>query len=188
MSAKARSIVAIDGPAGAGKSTVARRLASLLGWRFLDTGAFYRAVTLKALAAGVEPADAEAVGRLAEVARIEMREEAGVQKVFLDGVDVTREIRGPDVSKSVPVVAAHADVRRAIVPQQRAFAAAGRVVAEGREWEPSSPGRRREVLSRRDDSVRAARRAAERGDADAAGSDRGNASATGRTRRGRTPR
>jgi cytidylate kinase len=169
MSAKARSIVAIDGPAGAGKSTVARKLASLLGWRFLDTGAFYRAVTLKALAAGVEPADAEAVGRLAASARIEMREEAGVQKVFLDGVDVTREIRGPDVSKSVPVVAAHADVRRAIVPQQRAFAQAGRVVAEGRDMGTVVfPDAGVKFYLDADDSVRAARRAAERGDADVA--------------------
>jgi cytidylate kinase len=167
MSAKARTIVAIDGPAGAGKSTVARKLASLLGWRFLDTGAFYRAVTLKALAAGVEPADAEAMGRLAEAARIEMREEAGVQKVFLDGVDVSREIRGPDVSKSAPVVAAHAQVRKAIVPRQREFAAAGRVVAEGRDMGTVVfPDAGVKIYLDADPAVRAARRADERGDAD----------------------
>jgi len=170
MSAKPRSIVAIDGPAGAGKSTVARKLAQRLGWRFLDTGAFYRAVTLKALAAGTSPADAAAMGRLAEGARIEMRDEAGVQKVFLDGVDVTRAIRGPDVSKSVPVVAAHPDVRKAIVPQQRTFAAAGRVVAEGRDMGTVVfPDAGVKVYLDADVSVRAARRAAERGDADVTG-------------------
>jgi cytidylate kinase len=167
MSSKPRSIVAIDGPAGAGKSTVARRLAERLGWRFLDTGALYRAVTLRALRAGVEPGDAEAMARMAREADIEIRVEGGAQKLFLDGVDVSAAIRSPDVSKSVPTVAAHAGVREAMRPRQRAFADAGRVVAEGRDMGT--------VVFRdagvkfyldADPTVRAARRAAERGDPD----------------------
>src|SRR6185503_9830743 len=133
MSSKTRSIVAIDGPAGAGKSTVARKLAERLGWRYLDTGALYRAVTLKALRAGIEPADAEAMARTAREAEIELRVADGAQRVFLDGEDVSSAVRGPDVSKSAPTVAAHAGVREAMVPRQRDFAAAGRVVAEGRD-------------------------------------------------------
>src|SRR5262245_50594171 len=119
MSSKPRSLVAIDGPAGAGKSTVARKLAERLGWRYLDTGALYRTVTLAALRAGVSPADEEAVARLAEAADIEIRDEAGVQKMFLGGEDVSAAIRGPDVAKSVPVVAALAGVRKAILRLQR---------------------------------------------------------------------
>jgi cytidylate kinase len=167
MSSKPRSIVAIDGPAGAGKSTVARRLAERLGWRFLDTGALYRAVTLRALRAGIAPTDAEEMARTAREADIEIRVEGGAQKVFLDGEDVSAAIRSPDVSKSVPTVAAHARVREAMVPRQRDFAAAGRVVAEGRDMGT--------VVFRdagvkfyldADPTVRAARRAAERGDPD----------------------
>ena len=167
MSESARSIVAIDGPAGAGKSTVAKLLAKRMGWRFLDTGAFYRAVTLKALRAGVDPADAAAMGRAAHDARIEMRDDAGVQKVFLDGEDVTRAIRGDDVAKAVPVVAALPEVRKAVVPRQREFAAAGRVVAEGRDMGTVVfPDAGVKFYLDADASVRAARRAAESGDAD----------------------
>ena len=167
MSSKPRSIVAIDGPAGAGKSTVARRLAERLGWRFLDTGALYRAVTLRALRTGVLPGDAGAMARTARDAKIEIREEGGAQKVLLDGEDVSAAIRSPDVSKSVPTVAAHAGVREAMVPRQRAFAAAGRVVAEGRDMGTvvfKDAGVKFYLDA--DPTVRAARRAAERGDPD----------------------
>jgi cytidylate kinase len=170
MSAKARSIVAIDGPAGAGKSTVARRLAERLGWRFLDTGAMYRAVTLKALRTGVSPADEESMARLADAAEIELRPVGGVHKVFLDGEDVSAEIRGPEVSNSVPAVAALSRVRKAMVRVQRKFAEAGPVVAEGRDMGTVVfPDAGVKFYLDADDSVRAARRAAERGDADVAG-------------------
>lgn len=167
MSSKPRSIVAIDGPAGAGKSTVAKRLAERLGWRFLDTGALYRAVTLRAQRAGIEPGDAEAMARTAREAVIEIRSEGGAQKVLLDGEDVSAAIRSPDVSKSVPTVAAHAGVREAMVPRQRDFAAAGRVVAEGRDMGTvvfKDAGVKFYLDA--DPTVRAARRAAERGDPD----------------------
>jgi CMP/dCMP kinase len=167
MSSKTRSIVAIDGPAGAGKSTVARKLAGRLGWRFLDTGALYRAITLRALRSGVDPEDAEGVARLARDAKIELRDAEGAQKVLLDGEDVSSAIRGPDVTKSVSVVAAHSRVREAMVPFQRDFAARGGVVAEGRDiGTVVFPDAGVKFYLEADPAVRAARRAAERGESD----------------------
>jgi len=129
-----RLIIAIDGPAGAGKSSAARGLARRLGLRFLDSGALYRAVTVLTLRAGFEPADEERVGRLAEEARIELVPEDGSLRVLADGEDITVEIRGPDVTNAVSTVAALPRVRAAMVPQQRAFALPdGGVVAEGRD-------------------------------------------------------
>lgn len=164
-----RPLIAIDGPAGAGKSTVARSLAKRLGWRYLDTGALYRAVTLKALRAGLDLADEGAMGRLASGAEIELLDEAGVQKVLLDGEDVSTAVRGPDVSKSVPVVAALARVREAMVPRQRDFAARGPIVAEGRDMGTvvfKDAGVKFYLDA--DPRIRATRRAAERGDSDVA--------------------
>lgn len=123
-------VVAIDGPAGSGKSTVARALAEVLGWSFLDTGAMYRAVTAEALARGVDPADAAAMEALARDVRV-----ATLPRVVVNGRDVEDVIRGGDVNRAVSVVAANPAVRAQMVRRQREFAAAQPVgtVVEGRD-------------------------------------------------------
>lgn len=110
-------VIAIDGPAGSGKSTVARALAARLGWSFLDTGAMYRAVTVAALERGIDVADAPAVAALARAAQIET-----LPRVTIDGRDVTDEIRTERVNEAVSVVSANSAVREQMVLRQRAFA------------------------------------------------------------------
>lgn len=122
-------VVTIDGPAGAGKSTVARRVAEQLGWRFLDTGAMYRAVALAALRRGVNLDDRAAVARLAE--RLTVALPPG--RVLLDGEDVTEAIRSPAVTAATCHVADNPRVREILVSWQRAFAAAQDTVTEGRD-------------------------------------------------------
>jgi cytidylate kinase len=162
-----RPIIAIDGPAGAGKSTTARRLAERLGMRFLDTGALYRAVTLKAWRSGLEPSDEAGVVALAEAARIELVFHGDDMRVLLDGDDVSDEIRGPGVTNAVSVVAALPGVRAAMIPRQREFAADGGVVAEGRDiGTVVFPDADLKVYLDADPAVRAARRARERSDDD----------------------
>jgi len=130
---RSRLIIAIDGPAGAGKSSVARLLARRLGYRFLDTGALYRAITLAALRDGLEPSDEEQVAALARTLDLRLESEPGGLRVLLGGDDISAEIRGPDVTTAVSTVAALPRVRAAMVPLQRAFADGGGVVAEGRD-------------------------------------------------------
>lgn len=122
-------VIAIDGPAGSGKSTVARRVAARLGLDYLDTGAMYRAVAFEAIRRGVDPDDAP---RVAELARsIDLRVE---DKVIVNGADATVEIRGPEVTRAVSTVAANADVRHELVLRQREWAEArGGGVVEGRD-------------------------------------------------------
>lgn len=122
-------VVAIDGPAGAGKSSVARAVAGRLGLRYVDTGAMYRALALVALEQDVDPDDAEAVGELA--ARLDLQVEE--DRVFVDGRDVSARIRAGDVSEVAARVARHEAVRRALVELQRDIAASGHVVMEGRD-------------------------------------------------------
>lgn len=122
--------MAIDGPAGAGKSTVARRLAALLGWRFLDTGAFYRAVTLAARELKVNPADADALGRLA--ASLELRQD-GEGRMIMNGEDVSEKIRSEEVTSEVSEVSAHRSVRLALIGLQRRAAEGVDLVCEGRD-------------------------------------------------------
>jgi cytidylate kinase len=124
-------IIAIDGPAGAGKSTVARAVAHALGLELLDTGAMYRAVAMRALEEDVDPTDGEACARVARAVRIDFDADG---KVLIDGKPGEPAIRGPEVTRAVSAVSAHPGVRAAIVPLQRARAKMGRgVVAEGRD-------------------------------------------------------
>ena len=123
-------VVAIDGPAGSGKSTIAKILAERLEWSFLDTGAMYRAVTALALRNGVDPLDTNAIATLAANSEIET-----IPSVLIDGVDVTVEIRQPEVNHAVSIVAANPLVRAAMVERQRKWSQrqpAGTVV-EGRD-------------------------------------------------------
>lgn len=130
-------IIAIDGPGGAGKSTVARRVAERVGFVYLDTGAMYRAVTRAALDAGLAAEDGslppEAVTAVAETADIELRRDGRAQRVLLNGTDVTHAVRQPEIERLVAGVAAVPGVRRALVPQQRRMARRGGVVVDGRD-------------------------------------------------------
>ncbi|MDD4237768.1 MAG: (d)CMP kinase [Desulfotomaculaceae bacterium] len=126
--------IAIDGPAGAGKSTVAKLVAKNLGYLYIDTGAMYRAVTLKALRDGVDLNDHEKLGRLASAVLIRLKVGSnGNLTVLLDGEDVTEEIRLPAVSNSVSLVAKVPVVRRKMLELQKDMARLGGVVMEGRD-------------------------------------------------------
>jgi cytidylate kinase len=127
-------IVAIDGPAGSGKSTVARGVAGRLGFTYLDSGAMYRAITLKALEAGTDLSDGPALGRLAAEAGLELRDRGPEPvQVLLDGADVSEEIRTPRVTGASSTVAAHEQVRTILLARQRELIASGDYVVEGRD-------------------------------------------------------
>ena len=115
-----RIVVAIDGPAGAGKSTIARSVAARLGFVYIDTGAMYRAVALWALRAGIDEAETHKIEQLAREAEITF--EPGTRSVFLNGEDVTEAIRIPEVSSAASKVSAIAGVRRVLVEKQREMA------------------------------------------------------------------
>ena len=122
-------VIAIDGPAGSGKSTVARAVAARLGLDYLDTGAMYRSVTFAVLRQGIDPDDGDAVAALARGMAIEVAD-----RVLVDGEDATAAIRGPEVSGLVSVVAAHPAVRAELVSRQRSWVAErGGGVVEGRD-------------------------------------------------------
>ncbi len=126
-------IVAIDGPAGVGKSTVARLLASRLGFLYLDTGALYRSVAWAVLKHGLEPGNAEAVAGLLPRLSIKMQVVGNDITVSMNGVDVTKELRTPAVSEAASVVSAIPAVRAWLLPVQRQIGERGSVVAEGRD-------------------------------------------------------
>jgi cytidylate kinase len=164
-------IVAIDGPAGAGKSTVARSLAERLGVRYLDTGAMYRSLTWLALRRGLELGDGAALGRLAEEHPV-VFDTGG--RVYIDGADVTDSIRQVRIDQNVPVVARHHEVREVMRDRQRELGAEGDVVIEGRDiGTVVAPQADVKVYLVADPAVRAARRQAERPDigADALATD-----------------
>ena len=147
------TVVAIDGPAGAGKSTVARAVAERLGFTYLDTGAMYRAVALAASQRGADPAS------IASSLRIESGE-----RTTVDGRDVTDEIRAPEVSEAASRGAADPEVRRAVVAQQRRLLASGDWVAEGRDiGSVVAPAAELKVFLTAEPAERARRRAAELG-------------------------
>jgi len=126
-------IIAIDGPVGSGKSTVARLVAELLGYLHLDSGAMYRAVALGALRGGVSLDDAAGLERVARAARIELEMDRTARRVLLDGEDVTERLRGPEMSQQASRVAQVPGVRRVLVAEQRRMGAAGGIVVEGRD-------------------------------------------------------
>lgn len=126
--------IAIDGPAGAGKSTIARALADKLGARYLDTGAMYRAVALLAERAGVDPGDGKAMERILPNADIAVRyDDAGVQHVYLSGEDVTGQLRTNSISMGASMVGLHMAVRRKLTELQRRVAEENDVVMDGRD-------------------------------------------------------
>jgi cytidylate kinase len=154
-------VIAIDGPAGAGKSTVARGVARALGLTYLDSGAMYRCVALAALRAGAALDDP---GEMGDVARqIDVEFDDG--RVLLDGEEVTDAIRSPEVSAGASRVSVHPEVREAMVARQRRLIDAGDYVAEGRDiGTVVSPGAPLKVFLTASDAERARRRAAESGE------------------------
>jgi cytidylate kinase len=153
-------IVAIDGPAGAGKSTVAQRLAERLGFRYLDTGAMYRALTWLALQRGLPLADGARLGELAAEYPVTMDEQ---RRAWIADTDVTSSIRKSDIDRMVPVVARHPAVRKVMRARQRELAEDGNVVIEGRDiGTVVAPDAEVKVYLNAEREIRAKRRLAER--------------------------
>ena len=153
-------IVAIDGPAGAGKSTVARALAERLRFRYLDTGAMYRALTWLAMLRGVVLSDADALARLAQAEPV-LFDDSG--RVWIAGTDVTSSIRDQRIDRMVPVVARHPAVREVMRDRQRELGQEGDVVIEGRDvGTVVAPDAEVKVYLVADRDERARRRSAER--------------------------
>ena len=161
-------VIALDGPSGTGKSTVARGLATRLGIRYLDTGAMYRAATLAVLRAGIDPALTEKVAAAVDAAAIRVSTDPQSPAIHLDGAAVDAEIRSAEVTGAVSAVSAVPAVRARLVGAQRELIAAGPIVVEGRDigsvvWPAAEP---KVYLTARPE-IRAARRADELGRADA---------------------
>jgi cytidylate kinase len=125
--------IAIDGPAGAGKSTVAKALAQKLGFVYIDTGAMYRALTWKIINKGIDPKDAFSLYKLASSTDIHFETKAGIQRIICDGEDLTEVIRSPEVSTEVSSIAAHPLVREIMVKKQRLMSETCNVIMDGRD-------------------------------------------------------
>lgn len=154
-------VIAIDGPAGAGKSTVARAVAASLGWTYLDSGAMYRCVALAALDRKANPEDAQALGEVARGLDIGI----GDRRVTLDGEEVSDRIRSPEITQLASRTSTHPEVRAAMVARQRELIAAGQYVAEGRDiGTVVSPEAPLKIFLTATPEERARRRAAETGE------------------------
>jgi cytidylate kinase len=129
----AKRVIAIDGPAGSGKSTTAKLVAKKLSFLYLDTGAMYRAITLKALENRLDVNDEEKLEKLTKNSVISFKNENGINKIFLDGKDVTEKIREPLVDQYVSFVSVHKRVRKILVEKQKEIGRKNDLVAEGRD-------------------------------------------------------
>ena len=128
-----RAVIAIDGPAAAGKSTIARKVAQQLGYTYIDTGAMYRAVTLQALKEGVSLREEEQLQQLLQRMTLRLQPEENMQRVFIDDEDVTESLRSSEVTNAVSTVAQYSKVREIMVEKQQKLAAQGGVVMDGRD-------------------------------------------------------
>ncbi len=126
-------IIAIDGPVGAGKSTAARLLAKRLRYRYIDSGAMYRALTWKALQAGLDLDDERSVRRLADVTSIALEPDGDRERILIDGQDVSRQIREREVEQATSKISIYPSVREVMVARQRHMAAQGGIVMDGRD-------------------------------------------------------
>ena len=157
-------VIAIDGPAGSGKSTIASRLAKKLGYVNLESGAMYRALALKAMEQQVPLNDAAALGRLGSVTAIQLDPQPEGNRVLLDGRDVSRRIRESDVTLAASQVSMHPSVREIMVARQREMGVQGGVVMEGRDIGTAVfPNADVKVFLDADARIRAERRVAEKG-------------------------
>lgn len=125
--------IAIDGPAASGKSTTARLLAKKLGYIYIDTGAMYRAATLAVLKRGIDPNDSKSASLAVAESTISIQIIQGEQHTFLDGKDVSKEIRTPEIDRNISVIATNTEIRKIMVAQQRRLAEQGGVVMDGRD-------------------------------------------------------
>ncbi len=187
MSALRKLIIAIDGPAGSGKSTIAARLAHKLSYINLESGAMYRALALKAMEQKIPLDDAEAVRQLAESTTILLEPYGDGNRVLLDGRDVSQRIRQPDVTTAASRVSAHPSVRRVLVARQRELGASGGVVMEGRDIGTAVfPNADVKIFLDADPTVRAERRVLQNGDPSADERQRVQAEIAARDERDRT--
>ena len=164
MSESRKLVIAIDGPAGSGKSTIAARLARKLGYTNLESGAMYRAIALKALEQNIALDDAQALRQLAQNSRIELEPRGEGNRVLLDGRDVSQRIREADVTLAASQVSVHPPVRQLMVARQRELGANGGVVMEGRDIGTAVfPDAEVKIFLDADPSVRAGRRVLQNG-------------------------
>jgi cytidylate kinase len=156
-------VVAIDGPAGAGKSTLAKLLASKLGVAYVDTGAMYRAVAVVALQNGVDLTDGESLGQIASELKLSYDQDSQVQRVYYRNVDFTDFLRSPEITRAAAILARNATLREAMKARQREIAAASHgVVMEGRDIQTAVlPDADLKIFLAAGESLRAERRAAE---------------------------